>query len=122
METLDEALRACQPLFADASRCIFTMTGELSEAYPTRAEGVAGLLNEIARRFPDTDNRVYATRSGLVTLEEAKAIPMEVASANWHATAALVAELKCDALFVDMGSTTTDIIAVRDSRVQARGL
>src|SRR5690606_18747448 len=53
---------------------------------------------------------------------EAKAIPMEVASANWHATAALVAELKCNALFVDMGSTTTDIIAVRDSRVQARGL
>src|SRR5690606_36695508 len=53
---------------------------------------------------------------------EAKAIPMEVASANWHATAALVAGLKGNALFVDMGSTTTDIIAVRDSRVEARGL
>lgn len=122
METLDEALRACQPLFADAPRCIFTMTGELSEAYPTRAEGVAGLLNEIARRFPDTDNRVYATRSGLVTIDEALKIPMEIASANWHATAALVAELKGNALFIDMGSTTTDIIAVCDSRVEAQGL
>ena len=41
----------------------------------------------------------------------------DVASANWHATAALVAKLAGDGLFVDMGSTTTDLIAIRDGAV-----
>lgn len=121
LETLDEALRQCVPLFEGVSLCAFTMTGELSEAYPTRAEGVVGLLNEIARRFPTNENLVYATRSGLVSIDQAAKIPMEVASANWHATASLVAMLKADALFVDMGSTTTDIIRVGDGRVKASG-
>jgi len=121
LETLDEALRQCMQLFEDVPLCAFTMTGELSEAYPTRAEGVAGLLNEIARRFSNTENLVYATRSGLVSIDRAAGIPMEVASANWHATASLVARLKTDALFVDMGSTTTDIIRVSDGKVKASG-
>jgi len=122
METLDAALHQSRHLYEDAPICAFTMTGELSEAYPTRAEGVAGLLNEITQRFPATRNLIYATRSGLVSVEQAHRIPMEVASANWHATASLVASRVPDALFADMGSTTTDILRIRDSKVQACGL
>ncbi|GGA58848.1 ATP synthase subunit C [Nitratireductor aestuarii] len=121
METLDAALHQSRHLYEDAPVCAFTMTGELSEAYPTRAEGVAGLLREIAQRFPTTRNLIYATRSGLVSVERAAEIPMEVASANWHATASLVGSLRPDALFVDMGSTTTDILRIRDGKVQASG-
>ena len=45
----------------------------------------------------------------------------DIASANWHATAALVARLTGEALFVDMGSTTTDIIPVRNGAVASEG-
>lgn len=121
MDTLDAALQQSRHLYEDAELCAFTMTGELSEAYPTRAAGVAGLLNEIAQRFPATRKLIYATRSGLVSVEQAHRIPMEVASANWHATASLIGALCSDALFVDMGSTTTDILRIRDGRVQASG-
>lgn len=121
MHTLDEALEATRHLYADAPVCAFTMTGELSEAYATRAEGVQGLLDEIVRRFPASTNLVYTIGSGLVPVAEARRVPMEVASANWHATASLIARLQRDALFVDMGSTTTDIIQVRDGKVLNRG-
>ena len=34
----------------------------------------------------------------------------DVGSANWHASAALIARYCREALLIDMGSTTTDII------------
>jgi probable H4MPT-linked C1 transfer pathway protein len=70
------------------------------------------LLEQIAQHFPAGRNLVYAGRSGFVGIEQAALLSADVASANWHATASLVARLAGDALFVDMGSTTTDIIPV----------
>ena len=46
---------------------------------------------------------------------------LEVASANWHATAALAARHHEDALLVDVGTTTTDLIPIKDGTVAARG-
>ena len=45
----------------------------------------------------------------------------DIASANWHASAAVVALKLRDALFIDIGSTTTDIIPIVASRVAAVG-
>jgi len=121
LESLDVAFRQAAPVYADAELCAFTMTGELSEAFPSREAGVASLLQQIAERFPTEEKRIYTTRSGLVSIEQAAAVPVEVASANWHATATLVAKLAGDALFVDMGSTTTDIIAIDAGKVVNEG-
>ncbi len=116
IDTLEAAFQQTAPIHAGAELRAFTMTGELSEAFPSRAAGVAALLDEIAARFP-ADSLVYATRAGLVPVEQARGIPDEIASANWHATASLVAKIAGDALFVDMGSTTTDILAVAGGKV-----
>ena len=45
----------------------------------------------------------------------------DIASANWHATAALAASRVRDGLLVDTGSTTTDLVPFRDGGVTARG-
>ena len=54
-------------------------------------------------------------------LGEAASHAADIASANWHASAALVALKLRDALFIDIGSTTTDIIPVVAGRVAAVG-
>ena len=54
-------------------------------------------------------------------LTDAKSRTLEVASANWHASAALIARRHADALLVDVGTTTTDLIPIRDGAVAARG-
>ena len=41
--------------------------------------------------------------------------------ANWHAGAALIARYCREALLIDMGSTTTDIIPIVAGAVAARG-
>ena len=45
----------------------------------------------------------------------------DIASANWHASAALAARLCPEALFVDMGSTTTDLIPLHAGSVAGAG-
>ena len=90
-----------------------TMTGELADAFPSRADGVAHIAGVLARATSPGRLRLYAGRAGYVDLGEAAAHADSIASANWHASAALAGRTISDALLVDMGSTTTDLIPVK---------
>ena len=54
-------------------------------------------------------------------LSEATEHVRGIASANWHATASVAARALPDALLVDIGSTTADLIPVRAGAVAAAG-
>ncbi|MGA2793236.1 MAG: hydantoinase/oxoprolinase family protein [Roseiarcus sp.] len=121
LSRLDEAFRVARTKLGQADEHAVTMTGELSMAFPSRAEGVAALASLTAATLAPARVRFYAGRAGFVSLERVGAHAIDIASANWHASAALVARHCRDALFIDMGSTTTDIIPVVDGAVAARG-
>ncbi|MDQ2704842.1 MAG: hypothetical protein M3Y43_06745 [Pseudomonadota bacterium] len=120
LDRLTAGFRELEPIYRGAGINAFTMTGELSDIFPTREAGVAALLNKITERFPP-ESLVYAGPQGFVGIDAAANLTMDVASANWHATAALAARLAGDALLVDMGSTTTDIIALEAGAVANEG-
>ncbi len=113
---LEEALPLCPPHAAHA----VTMTGELSDVFADRAEGVAYLV-EMMREATDGDALFYGGRSGLLDCIRAVERAPDVASANWHASAALIAQILPDALLIDVGSTTTDIVPLKDGAVAAGG-
>lgn len=119
MEELTQSLRAAQQQLRPSRRHGVTMTGELTDLFADRAEGVARLSRTMAEALAGDDLRFYAGRLGFV------AAPGDhwaaVASANWNASARVVAARYPDALFVDIGSTTTDIIPVRSGQVEAAG-
>lgn len=121
LDTLSDAFARTAALCADADRAAFTMTGELSDVFSSREEGVRGLLAIIAAHAPVNEKLIYAGRSGIVGIEQAAGMATDVASANWHATASLIAKLAGDALFVDMGSTTTDLVPIRSGVLANRG-
>ena len=98
-----------------------TMTGELVDLFDCRCQGVAELSSRMAKRLPRENLYIYAGPLGLVAPEQAAAHCDLIASANWHATASLVAQRLPTALLVDIGSTTTDLIPIIDGRVRARG-
>jgi probable H4MPT-linked C1 transfer pathway protein len=116
----DEAVDAALPLSSPALHAI-TMTGELSDVFNDRAEGVAYLVALMQRVTAGQALHVYAGSAGFLDAEEAKRRALEVASANWHATAALIARHYKDALLVDAGTTTTDLITIKGGTVAARG-
>ncbi len=97
-----------------------TMTGELADIFPDRATGVRTILTSL-RAALRGDIAVYSTSGAFLGIDEAEAAPQRVASANWHAAARLAAARSGDGLFVDIGSTTTDLVPFRAGRVVARG-
>lgn len=117
LDRLAAAFEAAAPLCRDCTLAGVTMTGELTDAFPDRRSGVEALLRMIGEGVAIADTRIYAGRAGFVPLGEAAAHAADIASANWHATASLVGRQAGQALFVDMGSTTTDIIATRDTAI-----
>jgi probable H4MPT-linked C1 transfer pathway protein len=65
--------------------------------------------------------RVFTTAGALVSLDEARAAPLDCAAANWLATAMLVARSLPDGILLDCGGTTTDLIPIVAGTVAARG-
>ncbi len=121
LDRLTEALGAVTARLGAADRHAATMTAELADIFPDRAEGVATLTSTLARHLHPGTVRIYGGRAGFLPVEAAPRHVDDIASANWHASASLAARSVPDALFVDMGSTTTDIVPLSGGRVQAAG-
>ncbi len=98
-----------------ASAHAVTMTAELSDIFPDRAAGVRAILGAARRALGDR-LVVLDVDGELVAAPDAESRPERVAAANWMATAALAAELCCDGLLIDTGSTTTDIVPLASGR------
>lgn len=120
MTHLDQALAAAAPLIADAQMVSITMTGELSDLFTHRREGVETLVARLDAEFPRR-TRFWMGQRGFGSPIQARAHYADVASTNFLATATLVARRHATALLVDMGSTTTDIIAIRDGAPAVSG-
>ncbi|MGH6864820.1 MAG: hydantoinase/oxoprolinase family protein [Methyloceanibacter sp.] len=114
---LSEAVKLCTPGAVHA----VTMTGELSDVFPSRAEGCAYLV-AMMRKATHGEAAFYSLQSGLVDAGKAVDDWPSVASANWHASAAISAAACPDGLLVDIGTTTTDLIPLRAGAPAARGL
>jgi probable H4MPT-linked C1 transfer pathway protein len=98
-----------------------TMTAELADCFATKREGVAFVLDAFRTAFPDAQPWVYSVDGRFRSAEAARRRPHRVAAANWLASATLVSRTFPDALFLDVGSTTTDVIPIVAGRVAVRG-
>ncbi len=109
---LPEAICEIAARLGPAALHAATMTGELADAFPNRAEGVAHIAAILARTLAPARLCLYGGRAGFLGAADAGAQAADIASANWHATAALAAREVGAALLVDMGSTTTDLVPI----------
>jgi len=116
-EVLSELARELGPARAAA----LTMTAELADCFPSKRAGVLGVLDAAAGALAPTPIRVYGTDGRFRSLEEARRAPERVAAANWLASATWLARSVPDALLLDVGSTTTDIVPLVGGRVAAQG-
>jgi probable H4MPT-linked C1 transfer pathway protein len=104
-----------------ASRHWVTMTGELADIFGSRAEGVEAIATVAVQCLSAGSVMIYAGRAGFVGADKVASHVADIASANWHASAQWGARETTRGLFVDMGSTTTDLVTLVDGQVAARG-
>lgn len=98
-----------------------TMTAELSQLFRTKREGVGFVLDAFDGAFPGARTMVCTVSALFITPAEARRQPLLVAASNWAATAALVSRFERDAILIDTGTTTTDIIPIEGGCVVAAG-
>jgi probable H4MPT-linked C1 transfer pathway protein len=122
-EALEEVLRGV--VVGAASGAVeavaLTTTAELSDAFRTKREGVGFVLDAAEAALGDSQLFALTTAGELVLLAEARERALDVAAANWVASALAVAAAYPDALMIDVGSTTADVVPIAAGRVVAGG-
>lgn len=98
-----------------------TMTGELADCFTDRRAGISAIVDTLSARVPRAQLHVFAGHKGFVAVPEVPATTTEIASANWIATAMYLATVTVEALLVDVGSTTTDLVPIAGGAVRAFG-
>ena len=118
-DRIEELLRR----FSRFDRIGLAMTAELCDCFATKRHGVNHVLGAVETVARDRPVRVWSTDGQWMTTGEAREHILLSAASNWHALASCVAqEHPTEALLVDVGSTTTDVIRLSNGHVAARGL
>ena len=98
-----------------------TMTGEMVDLFPNRSAGVIEIARFVGAILGDADAGVFCGDGQFASINEVADVTEKIASANWLASAEYLASQTHTGIFVDIGSTTTDIVAIVDGKPQYRG-
>lgn len=121
MDQLTTAMdRVLTALNNPAAFHVVTMTGELADTFKNRRHGVTEIVKIMSEKLGE-QTRFYAGPGGFVAASEADVLHSRIASANWHASASYIAKKLEQGLFIDIGSTTTDLIVLNDGSPLNRG-
>jgi len=90
------------------------MTAELSDTFATKREGVVTIARGASTVLSDQPIVFPSVDLKLLQLSQVLASPLSVAAANWPVLAWTIGREVPDCILVDVGSTTTDVIPIRD--------
>ena len=111
LEQLDIAIQAVfSQLKNQHDITAITMTGELVDIFPDRQAGVVEIIACLSRYIDDDKLHIYAAELSWLSAQQAPNSWQYIASRNWQASSSLVSQHQEQGLFVDLGSTTCDII------------
>lgn len=121
-QAIDTLMSALSETHANLSemRHAVTMTGELADIFTSRHDGVNQIAACIQRKLVTQHDKkleqeqsnmlFYAGDAGFVGFEQIANYSSKIASANWHLSVSYAANASSEGLFIDIGSTTTDLI------------
>jgi probable H4MPT-linked C1 transfer pathway protein len=103
-------------------RHAITMTGELADLFANREAGVFALLHALCEHVPAENVLVFAGPAGFLAARQVELKDVHaIASANWLATGVYAASRLEQGLLLDIGSTSTDLLILRNREVLTRG-
>jgi probable H4MPT-linked C1 transfer pathway protein len=116
LDHLTRALQAAEARWPGlgAAQHAVTMTGEMVDLFPDREAGVRGIAAALSASLPVPSGALhfFAGDAGwCATAADVSRHWEHIASANWLATARHAALVFSEGVLVDIGSTTTDLIA-----------
>lgn len=105
--------------FYDIDAVGISMTAELVDAYETKSDGVKDIVKKVENVFDVPI--AYVGLNGMMSSKEVLKNPLNVAAANWIATSQIAGNIEENCILVDIGSTTTDIIPIKNGTECSKG-
>ncbi|HJH25632.1 MAG TPA: hypothetical protein C5S37_02415 [Methanophagales archaeon] len=94
------------------------MTGELCGCFNTKREGVLYIKSAVSNIFENAKFfDIYCTFKNSSSVDKE---PHSFAATNWLASAKFISRGYKNVIFVDIGSTTTDVIPIVEGKVKAK--
>jgi hypothetical protein len=93
-----------------------TMTAELADCFAGKAEGARAVVGAAGRALEGEEVRAWSAPGRFVAADGALERPLDLAAANWLATAQVAARAAGRGLLVDVGSTTSDLVPLAGGR------
>jgi len=123
LDQLQQAVTTIMQELPDSNLChAITMTGELVDLFDNRDDGVKQIIQTMTDLLPGSEMLVFAGQEGFLKSTQVEISHYaSIASANWLASASFAAQKLGTGLFVDSGSTTTDILLLNNGQVLAEG-
>ena len=113
---LIKSIKSIKKKLGNSDYHAITMTAELSDIFPNRKNGVKNIINLSSKILGGKEIFFYGKKNFLRKKLAIKKT-FELESMNWHATANFVSNFFHDCILVDVGSTTTDIIPIRNKKI-----
>lgn len=117
---LENALKKLTVDDSDIDVACVSMTAELADGYTSKKEGVLDISRQVMKTF-DGKKVFFVTFDGLKNYDELQKDPLSAAAANWIGTTEIIKYVEKDCIFMDIGSTTTDIIPIKNQKEIALG-
>jgi probable H4MPT-linked C1 transfer pathway protein len=93
------------------------ITGELVDAFKSKKEGICSISSSVESVFTKP---YYLNVRGQFARHISEKETSLYAASNWMASATFISKRVADCIFVDLGSTTCDVIPIRNGRVAAK--
>lgn len=124
LELLHQTAKA---IIADAAlvKCVhvLTMTGELVDLFGSRTQGVKAIVNVMSVLLGKNNLIIFAGEYGFLTPSQISTKhTKQIASANYLASVIFLRQHLATGIFVDIGSTTTDIILFDKTQIKVKYL
>ena len=119
-DRLADELRALAARMAAPQVVVATMTAELCDCFVTRRQGVMHVLAALEAIYQPGVLRIWGVDGAFHTPTQIKSQPLLAAASNWKALGdCLASEFFSDktGLVIDIGTTTTDILAVSNGKL-----
>lgn len=94
------------------------MTGELCGCFNTKREGVLYIRNAVSNIFVDTI--FFGTDCAFKNRSAVDKEPLSFTATNWLASAKFISREYKNAIFIDLGSTTTDVVPIVKGEIKAK--
>lgn len=99
---------------------VVVMTGELCDCFKTKKEGILYIENAINDIFEKEHPKFFSAEGIFENSDIVKENPFLFSSTNWLASAKLISKKWKNAIFADVGSTTTDVIPMVEGEIKAK--